>query len=132
MTTDITPSLPMRELHISIPMPTPSLNETLRRHWAARRGDRVQLAWMVREALRSVRWNHPLPSGVPVDITITRYGWARLDPDNLAGGAKDLIDCLRAEGLLVDDSPKWLTLTCAQHIDRRDQRTEITLRWEEQ
>ena len=43
-------------------------------------------------------------------LTIERIGWKKLDPLNLLGGAKGIVDCLVQAGLLVDDSEEWLVL----------------------
>lgn len=41
-------------------------------------------------------------------LVITRHSAGELDYGNLVGGCKPLVDALVREGLLYDDSPKWL------------------------
>jgi len=50
-------------------------------------------------------------------MTLTRIYAARqreLDEDNLKGGTKSLVDAIKREGLLVDDTRAWLELHHAQ------------------
>jgi hypothetical protein len=55
----------------------------------------------------------------PRCVTIVRLyakkrGQRRYDDDNLRGGAKPILDALRAHGWLVNDSPQWCTLEVHQ------------------
>lgn len=51
-----------------------------------------------------------------------------LDPDNLAGGSKYLIDGLRYAGLLKDDSPDYISLIVEQvKCGKGEERTEIEI-----
>lgn len=43
-----------------------------------------------------------------------KRGQRRYDDDNLRGGAKPILDALRAHGWLVNDSPQWCTLEVRQ------------------
>jgi hypothetical protein len=63
-------------------------------------------------------------------LRITRFGQRLLDDDNLRGGAKPLIDCLKEAGLLHDDSPEWLTLDVKQErVPAGMERTEVEITW---
>ena len=63
-----------------------------------------------------------------VVVRITRVAPRLLDPDNLAGGCKFLIDELRAAGLIPNDDPASIELVTLQSGCRRGQeRTEIEL-----
>lgn len=64
-------------------------------------------------------------------LRITRFGHRLLDPDNLQGGVKPLVDCIKEVGLIWDDSPDWLELDVRQQqVARKDeQRTEIEIIW---
>ena len=73
-----------------------------------------------RQQLRQYR-GHPdgdLFGGKPavkMRLTIRRYSAGQLDPDNLVGGCKHLVDALAREGLLWDDSTKWLDARYEHH-----------------
>jgi hypothetical protein len=101
---------------LTIPSVTPSLNETRRMHWAARkRADQV-LGWEVVSALNRVP---PIPKATGKRrMTICRHGRKALDQDNLAGGCKGLIDFIKLRGLLVDDSPTHVELVFTQQVTR--------------
>lgn len=47
-------------------------------------------------------------------VTITSHRARAVDPDNLAGGSKYLIDALRVCGLITDDSPEHIELVVRQ------------------
>lgn len=58
------------------------------------------------------QYGSPLPPRAtqPRHLSITvRHSGQERDYDNLVGGCKPLVDCLVDQGLLVDDSPVWLT-----------------------
>jgi hypothetical protein len=62
-------------------------------------------------------------------LRITRCAVRLLDQDNLVGGAKSLIDCIVACGLIEDDSPDHVDLRVEQRevVSRTEERTEIEL-----
>lgn len=114
--------------------PTPSLNVVLKVHPTRRKALWRPYAYLLADAIGRVgRRNLPIGLAVPVALTIHRYGWNLLDHDNLVGGSKGLVDLLVRYGLLVDDSPKWLSPTPVyeQTRKRSHKRTEITLEWGE-
>jgi hypothetical protein len=41
-------------------------------------------------------------------VKITRFSTRTLDYGNLVGGCKPLLDAMKQNGLIVDDSPKWI------------------------
>lgn len=91
-----------------LPFATPSLNELQRWHWAKRAKFRDQCALHLRVQRRNSMLPLPVePSGV-MHVEVIRYSAGRLDFDNLAGGAKPLIDALVRERIITDDSPRWL------------------------
>lgn len=49
-----------------------------------------------------------------ITVRITRYGSKLLDPDNLCGGVKPLLDAIRYERLIPDDSPDQIELIVRQ------------------
>jgi len=70
------------------------------------------------------------PSPQRAHLCLTRFGRRLLDEDNLHGGAKPLIDCLKEAGLIHDDSPRWIDLEVKQELAPAGQeRTEIEITW---
>lgn len=55
---------------------------------------------------------NPLPARL--QVRLTSYRWQFVDPDNLCGGAKYLIDCLKHCGAIEDDSPQHIELVVRQ------------------
>lgn len=111
----------------------PSANELLRMHWAVKKRMRQRLAWQIAAAIGIGKW--PVEKArkrLMIEIwrapkpgkKLTR----RLDPDNLVGGCKILIDALRDMGLLYQDSPRWLELDePIQHLTKENPRTTIEI-----
>ncbi len=93
-------------IRIVLPEASPSLNTFLRAHWATRKRIKARWELMVRCCI---------PRGTPEAtgkrrLTVERHGKRGIDLDNLAGGLKPVIDCLRAFRLLVDDNPMMMEL----------------------
>lgn len=112
-------------IRLEIAEPTPSLNTFNGRHWT--RYHKLAKKWrtlvMVAKAEAKVFGDPLLEKS---RICIERYGARMLDSDNLHGGAKAVIDSLKRNGLIVDDSPDNITLRVEQHIGR-ERKTVITL-----
>lgn len=114
-------------LRLEVPEPIPSLNRVYGRHWSAKYRQRKQWGWLIRAALLDVSHDsehnlallalrgHVCASG-RVGVRAETWRPRVLDRDNLIAGAKGIIDCLRAECLIVDDSPKWIEETVVQHV----------------
>ena len=105
-----------RSWAIRVPMPTPSLNQIQGKHWRVihRMTQNMQTAVMVACA------NGPaIPKATGKrKVLITRHGKGILDADNLAGGAKSLIDALKLRGLLLDDDPAHVEVVYRQVLER--------------
>ena len=120
---------------------TPSLNEfhnlrttqhwkyrDLRRLWDRAIGDALLEA---RAAYRKpLTW--PRPPKARVTVRVTRFAPAHqhLDPDNLVGGLKPLLDALKGHEVIADDTAKAIELEAAQVVSphRQPQRwTEVRL-----
>lgn len=123
----------VRHASLTIPLETPSMNWRDKVHWARRHQWKRQASLLIRNALQlGGRENYPFSSRVVgrVTVVITRYGWQRImDPDNLTGGVKDLLDVLKRCDLFEDDDEKHIDLVVHQDVDRKRRRTEVTLRW---
>lgn len=112
--------------------PTPSLNETLRWHWAKKKKAQKAMAWGIKTQPTSgsvTTWDAtrrctvedycPIPRA---RVRITRHGSRLLDEDNLIGGCKGLVDVLKPAsksnpyglGIIAGDEPDKLALTVWQ------------------
>lgn len=98
-------------MRLEIPIATPSLNDFVGKHWSAK--NKAKQRWavlMVRAGAKRL----PHATG-PRHVMVKRHSRGTLDDDNLRGGCKSTVmDNLVTFGLLVDDSPKWLTANYVQ------------------
>lgn len=88
-------------LHIDEPIP--SLNKTIGGHWSRQLKHRRRWRWLTRAALHQAKFFEQ-PKWPRAKIRIERYGERILDADNVRCGAKALIDALKLEGVIEDDS----------------------------
>lgn len=113
-------------IELTIPVPTPSLNRTHGGHWT--HYSKVKRAWL--EEIFAAKVAAKV-SGDPrygrSSLTIERYGKRLLDPDNFTGGLKPVIDGLKRNGLILDDTPKHITLNAIQHVGPPPYRTVIRI-----
>ena len=117
-------------LLIVLPLVTPSNNRLLRMHYFARKKQKETcLKWLIAAGAKDLRFQALEEKRV---VEIHSFRKRRLDPDNLIGGMKLLIDSLCDVGLIWDDSPKYLDLTVIQETERKNPRTEIKIIREEQ
>lgn len=86
---------------------SPTANKYAYSHWRVRHGDKKRWAQLL--SVEAATKRIPEATG-PRVLTIERHGKRRLDPDNLIGGAKGMIDELRRLGLLLDDDDTSLQL----------------------
>jgi hypothetical protein len=100
---------------LEIPELTPSLNKTLNHaHWCVRARHRKHWSMLVLVA-KSDAGIFTRPALPKARVTIQRFGGRMLDHDNGVGGCKAVIDGLRDNGLIQDDSPEHLELRFEQH-----------------
>jgi hypothetical protein len=119
-------------IEFSILSPIRSLNEL-------ERGRSSRIAWAVRRNLEyAYQWaiiaaigRPEIPCRCHCQLEILSRRARLLDPDNLRGGAKRLVDALRHLGWIWRDSPRWLDLSVEQMVDRKNQRTEIKITYED-
>lgn len=117
---------PLRIVRIILPVVTLSENRLLRMHWTARKAEQHKyLKWLIAAGAQDKMFYVGEKEKRAVEIY--SYRKRRIDPDNLTGGMKPLIDCLRKINLIWDDSPKYLDLTVIQETDGKDPRTEIVI-----
>jgi Holliday junction resolvase RusA-like endonuclease len=110
-------------ISLTIPGRLPSLNETMRMHWAKRTELKDGMAWI----LATSGHQHPT-YGSRCRAVITVYQKTRrFDEDNLHGACKPVIDALRATGYIYRDSPDWLDLEIRQELDHKNPRVKIEI-----
>ena len=100
-------------IKLTIPRVPPSPNELLGFHWRYRKKNCDLWQREVFYALLQEGHRNPVPYG-RAKVTIDRHSHGELDPDNLVGCVKPIIDALRYAYVLVDDSPAHLVLTVTQ------------------
>lgn len=109
------------EVKIVIPMRTPTLNDTLEMHWAARSRDKkMWKEWMVIGGPRGIKKRF---ARIVKVLCIRRR---LLDKDNFKGGCKAIIDNLKDIGWIEDDRPGKVEVFYYQEAGHPD-RTEIVL-----
>jgi Holliday junction resolvase RusA-like endonuclease len=118
----------MTEYNFAIAELTPSLNKLVkgRTHWSEYR--RWQKDWFYRVKLATQDIEIPLPA--PQEkrkIEVTSYRVSLLDPDNLKGGMKLLLDALVDAMLIYDDGPKFLEFPDPGQVQVRKHKLEQTV-----
>jgi len=98
---------------LAIPETAPSPNQVMRLHWAERK--KLWDRWG-RFIWACVLTQGRLPEKPPerARVTITRSGVRLLDPDNLTGSCKPVIDALTRNRLITDDSSEHIELEVRQ------------------
>lgn len=103
---------------LTIDVPTPSLNEVRRQHWAQTAREKAAMGWRLVGALNRVP-AIPRATGAR-RLIIERHGKRALDLDNLAGGAKSLVDAIKERGLILDDAPGKCELVFRQVVSKKN------------
>lgn len=115
-------------IKITLPTATPSQNTYQRWHWSrqARYKESTQMIIRARLAEQGV-FCRERPQHKTL-VVITRYSSGRLDRGNFIGGCKPVLDALRDELVIHDDSEQWLEDQYVQLPTRRGgARTEIVI-----
>ncbi len=103
----------MTMLEIEIPRTFASLNDLLRMHWRHRH--RNCQMWQEEIWMALVGKERPMRPFQKARVSIHRRGRGRgLDPDNLVGAVKPILDALRYARILVDDTPEHVELVVTQ------------------
>ena len=128
-----------RTITFTLPEPFPLLNVQQRRHFRVRGKLKLSTA---RQIVAMLGPDRPAEPFQKAHVSVTRHSSGSPDRDGLYGGVKDLLDCLTTPvpqasgkvrnkygiGLIVDDSPKHITLDVqAERCKRAEQRTEVTI-----
>lgn len=115
---ELTEAAPRMRYQLSIPETAPSPNCYVRAHWTTYQRIKKHWALLVLEAMQA--------SGKPAAplqrsrVRIMRYGSRMLDPDNATASMKPLIDGLKANGMIADDSAKHIELHVEQGTRPKD------------
>lgn len=115
----------MSRYTITIPDVPPSLNKVLRMHWRAKSRFLDDWEWLVRIGL-PVEYERAVD--VKQQVAITIHNARTYDKDNAYGACKVILDSLKALGLIVDDSARWLDVDVRQEKStRKDKHTTIEI-----
>ena len=112
-----------------VPGVFPSLNVLLGWHWAKRARHRkdIENAIVFNDDVRR-RMDKTSADPRKMEVGLTIYQpFRRLDQDNADGSMKPVIDSLKSLGLIYRDSPKWLTKTITQKVDRKNPRVVVEI-----
>lgn len=113
---------------LDIPRIPASPNQLLGAHWRHRHRNSQTWQDEIWFALHQAGYSTQRTPYARARVTIDRRSRGELDPDNLVGSVKPVIDALRYAHVLVDDSPKHLELVVTQLRDHRvPPRTLITI-----
>lgn len=101
---------------LQIPEATPSQNKYHYSHWSKARDDKkrwssrlfAQLVCLCAKERNTLQFYWATGKR---KLTVSRHGKKKLDPSNLIGGIKGIIDCLVEMKLLVDDDDDHLELS---------------------
>lgn len=101
-------------IRLEIPRVPPSLNEVVGYHWRHRH--RVSQIWQkeIWYALITAGYSPQRLPYAKARVSIHRQSHGKMDPDNLVGAMKPLIDALRYAHVLVDDTEEHLELVVTQ------------------
>lgn len=97
-------------LRLEIPDLPPSLNKTLRMHWAKKR--KLNETWQ--QWVRAMLPEYFLEPMVRMRCTITLHHSRFYDKDNAYGAVKPVVDALRLWKLIRDDTREYLDLQVEQ------------------
>lgn len=100
----------MKAIELYLPIATPSLNVRKREHWGATKTWRERWGRMLLPEIMRNGGKEALRATGKRIVTIERHGKRALDDDNRFGGAKELVDEIRAAGLIIDDSTRHAEL----------------------
>ena len=103
---------------LEIPRIPPSPNTLLGTHWRYRHKNSALWQKEVWYALITAGYSPQRTPYPKARVTINRRSRQQLDPDNLVGCVKPVIDALRYAHVLLDDSPNHIELVVTQTRDR--------------
>ena len=104
----------MREVVLVIPDAAPGLNRMMRMHWAKRVKEVARWKRLVWAARCQVLASKPAKPTGKVRVEIERRSPWLLDPDNADGSAKHIVDALKDQNLIADDTTEHIELSVTQ------------------
>lgn len=119
----------MSAFEVTLPIDLIGANKLLRMHWRERKAHQVDV--LNHLVVAGVRWRERKPERRAVTITrILGPRQRRFDADNAHASCKQVLDSLRAQGVIFDDSPAWIDLSVAEDCDNRSSGPAVRIRVE--
>ena len=131
------PTGELMDLRLEVAAAAPSPNELRRRyrHWAAYkrlREDWEQRLFLAVPGRQRRAWLRMVVEKRPrVRVEVTVFRKRPLDPDNLTGSLKPVLDGMKNLGLIVDDSKEWIELGPTKQERARGMREATVIELEE-
>ena len=118
----------MKQFDFAIDALTPSLNKLVkgRTHWTDYRKMKEAWFYLAKLAVQDLEIPRPKPFELR-RLEVTSYRVALLDPDNLKGGMKIMLDALVDAELLYDDGPKFLEFPDPGQVQVKKHKLEQTV-----
>ena len=113
-------------IEIQVPEIVPSMNVLLRTHWAARRRMLKKWEWILYVEAYRLRGPTGFKFDGKVRVRIIRRAHRMLDTDNLVGSCKIILDAMKTVGLIPDDSPDHIALTCEQEAGKAQTTIQVS------
>lgn len=112
-------------MKLIIPRIPPGLNEYSRSHWRTQRALQKTWAWEILIAYFNHEQELEQTYTERRKVKVIMYRKRKMDPDNVI--LKPILDGLKSNHLIVDDSKDWIDLEFDAKIDTKNPRTEITI-----
>ena len=108
-----------------------SNNKAQRMHWSKRQKAAEDVHWLVKQQLLKIleaKGYWPCYPKASIRFKVYLSTARAFDPDNFFGGSgKWIIDALKKEGIIVDDSHKHVKLSVEFHVDKANPGVEIVI-----
>ena len=118
----------MTSLCVVLPFATPSQNVYQRMHYHAQNKLKKECMQWVRVTLNRAGRFGVNPPDVRMRVVVQRYSANKVDRGNLVGGCKPLLDALKIEGVIRDDTEQWIDDHYEQHpAPRKEGRTVVVV-----
>ena len=102
-----------------------SNNKAQRMHWTKRMKAKEEIFWLIKEAIGG-RWHGKPYEEAKVHCDIYLSTNRAYDRDNFWGGSgKWILDLLKHEGIIFDDSHQYVVLSEAFYKDKGNPRIEV-------
>jgi Holliday junction resolvase RusA-like endonuclease len=116
-------------IDVTLPLDLVGANKLLRMHWRERK--QYQTHVLNHLVVAGVRWRERQPAKQAVTITrILGPKQRRMDTDNAHASCKQVLDGLKKQGVIFDDSPAWIDLTVNEDSANRASGPAVRVRVE--